>query len=104
MTIAKVITYAERAYERWVLEAVAMVRKTYIIPYCNKHKVRFICGNGEWYILNADGSEHASWGLDDGPLPKRMYAGLSQGIYYGRQSLGSYCTDYTPPALRKTSL
>jgi hypothetical protein len=97
----QLIDSAEKAYQQWLEEAVESVRTHHIIPYCNKHKLCYVSGNGEWYISREDGSCHAAWYEDDTTthLPKRLHNALCTDIYYGKQSLGSYVGDYTPPSL-----
>lgn len=89
----KIVADAESAYERMIQEAVQSVRTSHLIPYCNKHKVSFRSGNGEWYMRNADGTAHANcWEYDR--LPVRLAKVMNIQIYYGRQCLGSYLGAY----------
>lgn len=81
-------------------ELAALVREKYVIPFCNRHHLRFVSGMGEWIFSEGarDTGHYGCYGKwSDERLPKRLRDALCRSIRNGRQGLGSFMQDYTAP-------
>lgn len=103
MTPQKAVEALEREYERRVDQIAAEVRAKYVVPFCDKHGLRFRSGMGG-YVFDSQGQKTRD-GFDvkygDGAvfggrdLPKRLKRVLETDVFHRRQCLGSFMQDYT---------
>lgn len=89
----------DKAIERIERQAVVSVealadryRTSHVIPYCDRHGLRFTAGMGEWSFDDGNGNY-----CDSSDLPKRLSDVLTTSVLNGRQGLGSLMLDYVPP-------
>jgi hypothetical protein len=108
------------------VEALAMqVREQYVIPFCDKHGLRFVAGMGSWCFWDSKGTylfeamEHIGddWSTDERGLGY-LHSGEETKRYrckrmlhllatppdgFNGSPLGSLMDDYTPKALEKVA-
>jgi hypothetical protein len=77
-----------------------LVRTKYVIPFCDRHHLKFVSGMGGWNFSEG-ARETGYYGFydkwQDERLPKRLRDALCTSIRHGRQPLGSFMCDYTAP-------
>jgi hypothetical protein len=76
------------------------VREKYVIPFCDRHHLKFTSGMGGWDFDEGarDTGYYGYYGKwQPERLPTRLREALCTSIRNGRQSLGSFMRDYTAP-------
>lgn len=95
--VAAALERAENAYWAEVDRLAEVVRQAYIIPFCNKHGVKFVSGMGGWSFHGRKANGKAWANYDNAGLPKRMASALARDLLNRANDLGSMTRDYTPP-------
>lgn len=86
-----------RQYDREVDEALKRARIKYIVPFCDKHGLRFNSGMGSWSFHDSEGRYDGDYGCVK--IPKRVREVLECDLVY-RQDAGSMMTEYTTKTYR----
>lgn len=95
--VAAALERAENDYWAEVDRLTEIVRQAHIIPFCNKHGVKFVSGMGGWSFHGRKANGKAWANYDNADLPKRMASALLQELLNRANDLGSMTRDYTPP-------
>ena len=80
------------------------VRAELVIPFCDKHSLKFVAGMGTWLFFTADGDQFGSgydWTESRAGkirMSKTLRDALSADVYYCQNDLGSLIPDYTSRA------
>lgn len=99
----KALIAAEKRYWDEVDRIGEAVRLAHVVPFCDKHKVKFTAGMGGWSFHGAaqegrPGYPDKAWASHDfSDLPKRLSAALLLDTA-GNNDLGSLINDYSPTA------
>ena len=105
----RIVGTARLRYECRVDIIAAKVRKQVVIPFCNKHKLKFTPGNGTWAFFDAQGNHVFCPGYDHifrAYTPKNciQYEFKNKTVDEVLETpvpdggpLGAYMADYTPP-------
>lgn len=89
-------------YEMYTLDVELLIdklHKEHVVPYCRRHKLSFVAGNGTWFFWTGD----VSIGEDDtDKLPAGLHALLTQSIPgHPSMDVGAYMPDFKNPDERQ---
>lgn len=94
----KILAAAMRHVEKVTDQVAADVRRMHVIPYCDKHNLKFVTGMGMWmFVTTKDEIKQPS------TLPKRLAHLMYASTYSKANSLGSLIQDYTPRGFKEDS-
>lgn len=96
--IQKELDAIKEAAEQAELAVVARYRDKYIVPYCNRHRIKLIAGMGEWYLVDEQGRTGDVW--EGRPIPVRVREVLEAKVINRCNDAGSLMENYTPPGWR----
>lgn len=91
--------FLHTSYEMYVLDVelfLCKLHREHVIPYCQRHGLSFVAGNGTWCFWKGDAD---SIGQDDeDKLPAGLYALLTSAIPgFPGNDVGSYMPDFKNP-------
>jgi len=99
MSLQKELDKLNAQYDKAATKLLSEARAKYVIPFCDKHSLKFVAGMGTWcFWKNGDlWKGEQIWGDDKEDMPKRLLAVLDAEMHNCPNSAGSLMEDYTSP-------
>jgi hypothetical protein len=104
---ARRLEKALEVYDKELEQVCNAVRADLLIPFCDRHALKFTAGMGSWGFDHPNGGTYGGMygGTYGWPsrakLPKRLRDALELDAVSSRNDIGSLVADYTSPGYRE---